>query len=798
MRFLVAALVVMLGLGAGSSAQTACTGLCLQQLPQNSCPNNGTTSISGIVYAPNGVDPLPNVTVYVPNAAVPAFTPGVSCPVVGAPQPGAPLVGTTTAVDGSFTISNMPVGTNIPLVIVSGRWRRQLVIPTVTACGANPLPSAPGLSTFARFPVNQTEGDIPKIAIATGAVDAVECVLRKVGVQDSEFTDVTGSGRINLFVGDGSAFSGGARVTNSTPAETSLMGNSTVLNSYDLLMLPCEGGGYTRSATALANIVGFANAGGRVYSTHFSYEWLYNNPPFNTVAKWSINQNSPTPDPGVATVNAQFSGGAQLSQWLQLVGATTTPGQMPISTLRKDLNGVNAPTESWLTLNNLAAGNPVMQLVFDTPVLPSGTTGNQCGRVLFNEYHVENVGSSSGQTFPAECAAGAMSPQEKLLEYSLFELTNDGGAATLTPTTQAFGTVAVGFSSPVQTFTWANNSTFPASVTLLTASGDFSVTGNNCQSVQGGNSCTINVVYSPTTIGAGTGTLTVGSNGTTLLATLTGTGVPALTLSPGSGNFNSVDVGASVTQTLFTLQNTAPGPLPVPQLVTTGDYTASAAACGGSVPANSTCAITVTFKPTATGPRPGTLTIQATGAGAPATLSGNGIDFTIADAPGSGTVVAGNSEATVVTTTPLAGFASPVTLTCSTNAAASTCTLTPNAFTPTAATVTNVAITTTSKYTVIGFGAVGGTGWLSLVGVATGLLLWMRRRSAGPLVRSGLTVIVLAIVLGAATVGLSGCSGLLPAKNAVYTAPGTYSYTITATDGFLVHSATYSLTVTAQ
>ena len=121
MRVLVAALVVMLGLGAGSSAQNTCTGLCLQQLPINGCAGGATTSISGVVYAPNGVDPLPNVTVYVPNAPVPAFQPGVSCPVVGTPPPGAPLVGTTSAFDGSFTISNMPAGTAIPLVIVSGK-----------------------------------------------------------------------------------------------------------------------------------------------------------------------------------------------------------------------------------------------------------------------------------------------------------------------------------------------------------------------------------------------------------------------------------------------------------------------------------------------------------------------------------------------------------------------------------------------------------------------------------------------------------------------------------------------------
>jgi hypothetical protein len=790
-RSLLVALLVTFGLGAAASAQT-CTGLCQQQV---SCPNGGTTTISGVVYAPNGIDPLPNVLIYVPNAPVDPFAPGVSCPVVGTPASGSPLVGTTTGVDGSFSIPNMPVGTNIPLVIVSGRWRRQLVIPTVTACTDNPLPSTPGASTaFVRFPATQAEGDIPKIAIATGSVDAVECVLRKVGIYDSEFTDPTGNGRINLFVGDGSSGSGGARISATTPAESTLMTNSTLLNSYDLLMLPCEGGQYTRSSTALANIVNFANSGGRVYSTHFSYAWLYNNPPFNTAVNWAPNGGSPTPDPGVATVNTSFSGGQQLSAWLQLVGATTTPGQMTISTLRKDTNGVVAPTEAWLNLNNTAAGNPVMQLVFDTPVLPAGTTGNQCGRVLFNEYHVENSSGASGSKFPSECSTAAMTPQEKLLEYSLFELTNDGGTATLTPATADFGTVAVGFSSAQQTFVWTNKSTFTASVTLLSGSGDFAVVSNNCTGVLGGNSCQINVVFSPTVIGARTGTLTVGSNGTTLTSSLTGVGAPAMTLSPASLTFGSLDVGASASQTM-TLTNSAPAALPVPTLVVTGDYTVSTA-CGSQVAANASCPVTVTFKPTTTGARPGTIAVQSIGAGAPAQLTGNGIDFTIADAPTTGTVIAGYNSTTVATTTPLAGFANPLTLACSTNAPGSVCTLSSNSVTAASPTNITATITTTSTYTVIGYtGSIGGNGWLSLIGVATGLMLWLRRRTLSKSLRSGLTLALMAVMLGAATLGMSGCSGKLPAKNANPTVPGSYTYTITATDGFLQHSTTYSLTV---
>src|ERR1035441_1462449 len=122
---LIVPVLAMLGFGANAAAQT-----CIGSACQVTCPGNTTTSVSGTVYAPNGTDPLPNVTVYIPTTAVAPFTPGVSCPVVGAPPSGSPLVGTETDVNGNFTLIDVPVGANIPLVIQSGRWRRQLTVPS--------------------------------------------------------------------------------------------------------------------------------------------------------------------------------------------------------------------------------------------------------------------------------------------------------------------------------------------------------------------------------------------------------------------------------------------------------------------------------------------------------------------------------------------------------------------------------------------------------------------------------------------------------------------------------------------
>jgi hypothetical protein len=786
-----ALLALAFGFGSTAFCQGSCTGLCLQQV---SCTGNASTTITGTVYAPNGKQPLPNVLVFVPNATPAPFTDGVSCPAAGAPPSGSPLVGTTTAVDGTFTLTNVPVGTNIPLVIQSGSWRRQLVVPNVAACVNTPF--------SAQMPSDQTQGDIPKIAIATGNADQVECVLRKIGVADSEFTDPRGSGRINLYQGEDEA---GSQIDATTPAESTLMGTSSVTNSYDVIMLPCQGkpAQLGKTKDELQNFVNFANAGGRVYASHYSWDYMFNNPNLPSVANWQVTQPA-LPD-GYATVNINFAQGETLAQWLQLVGATTTEGQMFISTLRHDFDGVVAPTQSWLTLNDAANNNPVMQFVYDAPV----GAANQCGRVLFNEYHVENpVKPPAGVKFPCECQAcdannnpigpvPDMSAQEKLLEYMLFELTNDGGQPTLSPTSADFGSESRGFATAAQTFTWTNHSTFPASATTEITTG-FNVVSNNCQQVQGGGSCSISVNFQPSTLGAQTGILTVNSSGPSITAALTGIGIPDLTFTSSALQFGNHDVGSSTTQTL-SITNAASGAVPVPAITTTGDYAATTT-CGSTLGVGASCSISIIFMPRVTGDRPGTLTV---GVNAPTVLDGNGVDFSFALSPTSGKVEAGLSVGGQATASPIAGYNAAITVLCTTSAPAATCGVASGYLTLSTPVTTAFSVSTVSEYTVIGYGGLGGGGWLWLAGTGTGLLLLLQRRKASRKdwrkewrkLQGLFTAILLAVVTAAA--GLTGCSGKIPAKHANYTPSGSYTVTLTATDGFLTHSATYALDVTA-
>ena len=403
------------------SIPTNCTNLCLQQ--QACTPSTVTTTVSGTVYAPNGVDPLPNVLVFVPNAPTAPFAPGVACEQCTDGVSGSPLVSVATDTAGHFTIKDVPVGNNIPLVMQTGRWRRQISIATVTACQDNPITD----KTQTRLPRNKTEGDIPRMAFVTGRVDALECVMRRIGIDDSEFTGNAGTGRVHLYKGDGMTatfnrgLGGAIASTGGAANEDDLMNSATTLASYDLVLFPCKGDEYLRPVGQQSNLINYANAGGRIFTTHFSYTWLFNDAPFSSTANWAVEQN-PRPADQTGYINTTFPKGLALAQWMQNVGASTTLGQILIQVLRIDFNSVVAPSQSWLTINDPSYLDHTMYYTFNTPI--GATSANQCGRVVFDDFHVENVSSNATYmaTFPAECPVGAMTPQEKLLEYLIFDL----------------------------------------------------------------------------------------------------------------------------------------------------------------------------------------------------------------------------------------------------------------------------------------------------------------------------------------------------------------------------------------
>ena len=121
------------------------------------------------------------------------------------------------------------------------------------------------------------------------------------------------------------------------------------------------------------------------------------------------------------------------------VGASTSYGQIPLETIRHDIDAVVSPSQRWIYADPSVVKNAPMHYTFNTPV--GATASAQCGRVLFDDFHVEDA-VTTGLTFPEECAGGPMTPQEKVLEFMLFDLgsciTPDGPSPpTCTPRTCA-------------------------------------------------------------------------------------------------------------------------------------------------------------------------------------------------------------------------------------------------------------------------------------------------------------------------------------------------------------------------
>jgi Abnormal spindle-like microcephaly-assoc'd, ASPM-SPD-2-Hydin len=102
--------------------------------------------------------------------------------------------------------------------------------------------------------------------------------------------------------------------------------------------------------------------------------------------------------------------------------------------------------------------------------------------------------------------------------------------------------------------------------------------------------------------------------------------VPGVKLSVMSLTFANQTVGATSTAQLVMLMNIGTASLTISGIAASGDF-AESNNCGASVPVASNCTISVTFKPTATGTRPGTLTISDNAAGSPQSvlLSGTGV-----------------------------------------------------------------------------------------------------------------------------------------------------------------------------
>jgi hypothetical protein len=417
------------GGGGGGDAAAACVGLQCQQM---ACGGGGDTTVTGTVFAPNGKLPLYNVIVYVPNSKVADLTQGVTCDQCGAVASGNPVVSTLSNPDGTFTLKNVPVGTNIPLVMQLGKWRRQVTIPEVKSCTENKLTDP----NQTRLPKNQTEGNIPHIALTTGSADNLGCMLPKIGLDASEF----GSGKDGFAKAVNIYKAGGAQAPAAATDASPFWKDVNQLKTYDLVLLSCEGTenyGSTKDASSMQAVNDYLNAGGRIFTTDYMYTWYKYSPDTAMKSVSNITGGAPVEGstiPGLSgpgdplTIDTSFPKGAAWAQWMKTIfpmSPTVKNNQVMMDVVFGNLQSTDmAKAQVWGRSVN-QTGSTMYPRIQTVNVPVGAAADKQCGKGVHIDAHVDSPGAPNTDTVTSSYPMGCTHPLsegEALLAFFFFDL----------------------------------------------------------------------------------------------------------------------------------------------------------------------------------------------------------------------------------------------------------------------------------------------------------------------------------------------------------------------------------------
>ena len=190
-------------------------------------------------------------------------------------------------------------------------------------------------------------------------------------------------------------------------------------------------------------------------------------------------------------------------------------------------------------------------------------------------------------------------------------LTGTGTPLVLRPATLGFSHQSFGSSAPSQALTLSNIGTSAVALAQISAAPPFSQTNTCGSSLAAGLSCTVNVSYRPLNSGKENGVLYVVHNapGSPLAQPLQGSGT-VVSFSPALINFGSQKVGTASPVQIVTMTNLGAIPLAIGSAAASPGYSQTNN-CGLSLAPGGSCAVSITFTPTATGSQSGTVSISA-------------------------------------------------------------------------------------------------------------------------------------------------------------------------------------------
>lgn len=204
-------------------------------------------------------------------------------------------------------------------------------------------------------------------------------------------------------------------------------------------------------------------------------------------------------------------------------------------------------------------------------------------------------------------------------------------AVKLSTTSLAWNATAVSTAGEAQSFQISNEGCSPLRLDTIESRSDF-VQHNTCgKELVPHQACVVTVVFQPVSVGNLAGSVKIRDSDVTAIQTvfLTGTGA-ALALSPTKLDFGEQKlVGVSPPQTVV-LANRGSTDVGLRSLVVNGDFVMPSKSCGDVLAAGQSCRVSLSFSPSASGPRTGRLSVD-TGAANPQSVALSGVGV---EAPG--------------------------------------------------------------------------------------------------------------------------------------------------------------------
>jgi hypothetical protein len=339
-------------------------------------------NLTGVVRAPEGTIPISGALVYLTQSQPPAIPDGVYCDACEELTSSTPH--TLSEANGFFDLRTHLTG-ELFLVVQKGQFRR---VRKVTVNEGSQTMAAAVTTLPARM--DKANGDdVPRMALIEGQWDHIENSLAKLGL-----ADVT-SGLLGPEVDTATA----AFDFIVPAAREGLLSNWDQIKNYHVVFIPCSGSSGTTCNDSLPsspqvqeNLRKFVRAGGKLYATDYSYEFVRQPWPqlitFNS-ANGSIGSGCLSFDYNApATVND-----TGMHDWLEALGQlpfeveanyTMVDALNSGPVLDLDGNSINATPKNWVS-GAWQGGNHPATVSFQ----------DQCGRVMFSTYHTEGAAGDS-------------------------------------------------------------------------------------------------------------------------------------------------------------------------------------------------------------------------------------------------------------------------------------------------------------------------------------------------------------------------------------------------------------------